>query len=198
MEVYKKINQAIEKIKSSNLKKGGYNSYSEYSYYTPEQIDKLVREACKDLNLFIKFDLKRNELGIDGMLEIIDLDLEINAPSAFYTMASDIPSIKATNISQQLGGAMTYTKRYMLMNVFDIVDNNLDFDNTDNTQKSQSNNNKPSPETWLNKFNKDESIHKDYWTILNAAKEKGLTLKDLREHYKISKAVATEVEKDLV
>jgi hypothetical protein len=52
-------------------------------------------------------------------------------------MASDIPSIKATNISQQLGGAMTYTKRYMLMNAFDIVDNNLDFDNTKNTEKTQ-------------------------------------------------------------
>ena len=194
MEVYKKINQAIEKIKNSDLKKGGYNSYSEYAYYTPEQIDKLVREACQDLNIFVKFDLKRNELGIDGTIEIIDLDE--NAPSAFYTMASDIPSIKATNISQQLGGAMTYTKRYMLMNVFDIVDNNLDFDNTENTQKSESNK-KASPENWLNKFNKDGSVHKDYFTIINAAKEKGLELKDLRTHYKISKVVAAEVETDL-
>lgn len=196
MEVYKKINQAIEKIKGSDLKKGGYNSYSEYAYYTPEQIDKLVNDACKELNLFVKFDLVRNELGIDGHLEVIDLDLSKDDPTAFYRMASDIPSIKATNISQQLGGAMTYTKRYMLMNVFDIVDNNLDFDNTDNTQKSQSNK-KPSPETWLNKFNKDQTIHQDYWKIVNAAKEKGLKVKDLREHYKISKAVESELETDL-
>lgn len=195
MEVYKKINKAIEKIKNSDLKKGGYNSYSEYAYYTPQQVDKLVYDACKELDLFVKFDLERNEYGIQGRLVILDLAGD-GTCDAIFNMASDIPSIKATNISQQLGGAMTYTKRYMLMNVFDIIDNNLDFDNTDNTQKSESNK-KASPENWLNKFNKDQSIHKDYWTIINAAKGKGLNLKDLREHYKISKIVAAEVEIDL-
>ncbi|MCP4336279.1 MAG: hypothetical protein GY679_00295, partial [Mycoplasma sp.] len=74
MEVYKKINKAIEKIKNSDLKKGGYNSYSEYNYYTPEQVDKLVYDAVKELNLFIKFDLKRNEFGIEGELTVMDLD----------------------------------------------------------------------------------------------------------------------------
>lgn len=196
MEVYKKINQAIDKIKNSDLKKAGYNSYSEYDYYTPEQVDKLVYNACKELSLFVSFNMPRDEFGIYGKLTVIDLD---SAEEAEFIMASDIPSIKATNISQQLGGAMTYTKRYMLMNVFDIVDNNLDFDGTDQTQKQQGNqSNKNTPEQWLNKYNKDNTIHQDYWTIVNHAKDKGMGIKQLREHYKISKAVAEELETDLL
>jgi len=124
-KVFEKINKAIDLIKKSDLKKGGYNDYSKYYYYTPEQIDKLVYDSCKEFNLFIKFDLIRNEYGIDGFVTVYDLDSDENVK---YTMASAIPEIKATNVSQQLGGAMTYSKRYLLQNIFNIVDNNLDFD----------------------------------------------------------------------
>lgn len=191
MKAYLKINQAIEKIKDSDLKKTGRNDYSEYDYYTPAQVDKLVYEACKDLNIFIHFNMPRNEYGIYGELKIVDIESE---DVALFTMASDIPSIKATNISQQLGGAMTYTKRYMLMNVFDIVDNNLDFDNTRNTEKREQ---KPQPEKWLNKYDKSKNELPAYWKIVNGAKEKNMTVKDLREFYKISKEVASELENDL-
>lgn len=136
MEIYKKILKAKEVIKQSKLTKQGKNTYSNYDYFTPEQVDKLVFEACKEANLLTIFNLKRNELGIYGHLKIVDIDsnTEVN-----IEMASDIPQIKATNIAQQLGGAMTYTKRYMLMNAFDIVDNNLDFDTSENTKKTEDN-----------------------------------------------------------
>jgi len=50
---------------------------------------------------------------------------------------------------------------------------------------------------WLNKFAKDGSELPFYWKIINNAKENSKTIKDLREHYKISKAVGEEVENDL-
>jgi len=133
MEVLKKINQAIEIIKKTKLKKEGRNSYSNYDYFTPDQIDILVYSACNPLNLHNKFDLIRNEFGIYGKLTVTDLDTNTFAE---YFMASDIPSIKATNISQQLGGSMTYTKRYLFMNVYSITDHNLDFDTSSNTAVS--------------------------------------------------------------
>jgi len=135
MKILKKMNEAVEIIKSQNLKKKGKNTFSKYDYYTPEQVSELVIGACHKVKLFPKFDLKRNELGIVGVLSIYDIESD-EAPVVFE-MASDIPNIKATNVSQQLGGAMTYTKRYLFMNAFDIADNNLDFDTTENTKKSQ-------------------------------------------------------------
>lgn len=46
-----------------------------------------------------------------------------------------MPEIKATNAAQQMGGCMTYTRRYMLMSLFGIVENALDFDSQDNRTK---------------------------------------------------------------
>ena len=127
-----KIQNAIELIKGKNLKKQGKNTFSKYDYYTPEQVSELVIGATHEVKLLTKFDLIRNELGITGRLSIFDI--ESDEQPIVYEMASAIPDIKATNISQQLGGAMTYTKRYLLMNAFDIADNNLDFDTTENTK----------------------------------------------------------------
>ena len=148
MEVYKKINKCRVSIKNTTLKKAGYNDYSNYSYFTPEQVDELVFKACQENDLFDRFDLVRNELGIDGILTIVDLD---SGKSETFTMASDIPVLKATNITQQLGGAMTYTERYLKMSVFGIKDNTLDFDTPQKQAKSNNQTSKKDKEVtvWL-------------------------------------------------
>lgn len=124
-KVYGKILEAQQAIKQTKLKKAGWNNYSNFHYWTPEQVSSLVSEACAPLKLFNHFDLKRGELGLEGRLTITDID---SKEIAIYIMAMEIPSIKATNASQQLGGAMTYAKRYMLQNVYDIADNSIDPD----------------------------------------------------------------------
>ncbi|MFW6225541.1 MAG: ERF family protein [bacterium] len=133
IKVLKKIDDAIAMIKDSNLEKKGRNTFSGYSYYTPEQVSALAMGASHNVKILPKFDLVRDEFGKEmGRLTVYDLESD---ESVVYTMASAIPEIKATNVAQQLGGAMTYTKRYMLMNTFDIVDNGLDFDTSENTAK---------------------------------------------------------------
>lgn len=158
MKTLSKIQKAIELIKGKNLKKSGRNTFSKYDYYTPEQVAELVTWATHEVKLLTKFDLIRNELGITGRLSVFDIE-EISEP-VVYEMASAIPDIKATNISQQLGGAMTYTKRYLLMNAFDIVDNNLDFDTTENTEKfvKQPAKPEPKPDAKSELFEMDESV----------------------------------------
>ena len=51
---------------------------------------------------------------------------------------------------------------------------------------------------WLNKWNQTKTKEKPYyWEVVKEAKEKNLTIKDLRKHYKINKDVAKELETDL-
>ena len=168
MEIYKKISDAIDIIKKSDLKKAGYNDYSKYAYYTPEQVNKLVYDACKEVKLFIKFDLFRNEFGMFGQLSVISLD----NPNEYvnYNMSTDIPQITATNITQQLGGSMTYTKRYMLMNIFDIVDNTLDFDTPQKPQKKETKKHKLSAPQFVKTLNS-----KDAAQVRNVIKQFELT-----------------------
>ncbi len=125
MEVLQKIFEARQKIKETKLKSAGWNDYSKYYYYTPEQINQLITPICNELKILNTFQLKRDEHGLNGIMNVLDLE---SKKSKDFIMATDIPSIKATNIAQQLGGTMTYTERYLLMSIYDIKDNNLDFD----------------------------------------------------------------------
>lgn len=131
-ELLNKLASAKAEIKATKLKKEGKNTYSNYEYFTPSQIEFLVASACHNNKLLTSFDLIRNELGVYGRLTVYDLE---SGEKLTAEMASAIPEIKATNIAQQLGGCVTYTERYLKMSLFGITDNQLDFDTTENTKK---------------------------------------------------------------
>lgn len=136
-ELIKKIAAAKAEIKNSPLKKEGKNSFSNYEYFTPSQIEFLVATACHNNGLLTTFDLIRNDLGVFGKLTIYDTETGVSLSTE---MATAIPEIKATNIAQQLGGCVTYTERYLKMSFFGITDNKLDFDTTENTKKQSEDN----------------------------------------------------------
>jgi len=132
MKLVEKLSNAKKEIKESKLKKEGRNSFSNYDYFTPSQIEYLVQSVCQSNRILTKFDLTRDNLGVYGTLTIYDLDSD---DTLVFTMATAIPEIKATNIAQQLGGCVTYTERYLKTSAFGITDNNLDFDSQDNRAK---------------------------------------------------------------
>lgn len=174
-DILKKIFEAKKLIKSKSLKRDGRNDYSNYDYFTPAFVEKIVSEVCEELEILTKFDLIRNELGIEGVLTVFDLETGQNME---FKMATEVPTITATNATQQIGGAMTYTERYLKMTVFGIIDNNLDFDSKDNRKPAtQAKNEKP----WLNPD--DEKWNQ----TLKAMKERGVTLEEVLKHYRISK-----------
>ncbi len=74
MEILKKISNAKILIKNAKLEKLGLNKFSNYKYFTPEQVERLVSDACENQGLLTKFDLKRNEFGVIGILTIFDIN----------------------------------------------------------------------------------------------------------------------------
>ena len=178
MSVIKKIQACRAAIKASNLKKEGYNEFSRYSYYTPEQVNKLVYDVCLSEGLFNKFSLTRNEHGLHGWLKVIDIE---SGESESFQAAMEMPVITATNASQQMGGCMTFSERYLKQIVYDIVDNNLDPDAKDNRQETQRVELDPEEKQWLNAGTKE-------FTQAKLAIAQGLrSVEDVRKKYKISK-----------
>jgi len=174
MKIYQKIAKAKEEIKASKIKKGGRNDFSKYDYFTPEQVETMVFDACKNNGLITKFDLKRNEFGETAYLTITDID---TAEKEVYEMSTAIPSITATNIAQQLGGCVTYSERYLKMSAFGIVENALDFDDKNNSKPSKVKDDKP----WLNP--KTEQWEK----AVKYLKDGNGTIKEIEKKYKIGK-----------
>lgn len=134
MILIKKLAKAKAEIKATKLKKEGRNTYSNYDYFTPSQIEHLVQTVCESNGLLTKFDLERNQLGVTGKLTVYNID---NDETICFEMATAIPEIKATNIAQQLGGCVTYTERYLKMSAFGITDSNLDFEVTKQTKQAE-------------------------------------------------------------
>jgi len=131
--ILQKLQDARDIIKKSDLKKVGTNTYSKYDYYTPEQVEALVEKACKETETICLCNLKADEFGLYQELIFIDLKDEEN--SILFQLRTKHGSLKATNETQQMGGTDTYSERYIKMKVFQIKDNNLDFDSQDNTEK---------------------------------------------------------------
>ena len=132
--IYQNLLAARDIIAKTKIKKGGRNTFSKYDYFTPDQVNKLVSNACQEVSIVTLFDLKRIELGYEGVLTLVNVE---DGQSIEVSLATDMPEIKATNVTQKLGGMATYTERYLKMSAFEIVDNNLDFDEHDNTEPKQ-------------------------------------------------------------
>lgn len=140
--VLKKLFLAKASVSQMRNKKEWSNSFSKYEYFTPEQVNKIVQTVNDENWLFTAFSLKRNEFGVYGVLTVYDIE---SGESMDFEMASEIPDIKATVWTQQLGGCVTYTERYLLMSVYWIKDNSLDLDSDEmakarvkTTKKSES------------------------------------------------------------
>jgi hypothetical protein len=130
-----KLLKARAVIKDMKVSKDGKNPFAHYDYFSPDQVINLVNMACREVGLVSIFSLEKDELGYFGSLITIDIE---TGHSWTSVMRTEMPEIKATNAAQQMGGMVTYTKRYMLMNEYDIADNSLDFDAQDNSGKSKS------------------------------------------------------------
>jgi hypothetical protein len=199
-ELYQKLQLAKKAIKETKLKKAGWNDYSKYHYFTPEQIEQLVYDACEANGLFTKFDLIRNELGVYGVLTVIDVE---NGNATDYVMATAIPEIKATNIAQQLGGCATYTERYLKQTAFGISENVLDFDAQKQTANTAATptaaaTKAPEPEKWLNVANKQGEPTPEWNnTLKGIAEGKVKSVADVRKYFKVGKEVAQAIEEAL-
>ena len=141
LNITQKLLKARQMIKETSIQKEGTNTFSKYDYFTPSQVSELVNDVCQDLGILAVFSLRKDEFGLYGELQLTNLLLEENGGHETLTtqMRTEMPSITATNMTQQMGGCETYTKRYMLMSAFDITDNNLDFDSQDNRPKPPAN-----------------------------------------------------------
>ncbi|MGN6354606.1 MAG: ERF family protein [Parafilimonas sp.] len=193
--VLSKLAQARLHIRSHPLKKNATNDYSKYDYFSPELISSIVNAACIEADSICVFSLKKDELGYFG--ELIFTDLE-SGESLTTILRTEKPEIKATNQTQQMGGMNTYAKRYALMSLFDIEDNTMDFDASNNKpsdSKQQDNKSTDDEKPWLNKKTKE------YDAVIARLQKGTTTIQQVQQYYKLNKEVRANLEactKDLI
>ena len=141
MNLYEKLDKARESIRNTPLKKTA--SGGMFKYFTPEEVESLVAEACSEVGLLPICSLKRNEFGLYQEMRLIDMEAgvgEEDLPMSYivFELATEKGSLKNTNESQNMGSTDTYSERYIKMKVFQIKDNNLDPDGHQSHDKDKS------------------------------------------------------------
>lgn len=119
MSIYKKIQIVKQKLLEANLKKTGENKFAGFKYYELADFTPTIINLCNEVGLFTKISFD-NELAT---LTIINSDKPEQKEE--YTSPMRELELKGCNQIQALGGVETYSRRYLYMSAFDIIENDM-------------------------------------------------------------------------
>lgn len=130
MNIYEKLTIAKKTILEANLKKSGENKFAGFKYYELSDITPKIIEVCNNLKLHtaISFDKDYATLTITN-IENVEEKLIYQSPMKEL-------SLKGCNDIQALGGVETYSRRYLYLTAFDIIENDM-FDAKSGTQDNE-------------------------------------------------------------
>lgn len=119
LNIYEKITNIKSDFLKSNVKKSGRNKFANYTYYELADITPVLIELCKQYGIFTKFSYTKDQ----ATLEIVNI--EKPSEREIYTSPMEELELKGCNKIQALGGSETYSRRYLYMSAFDIIENDM-------------------------------------------------------------------------
>ena len=119
MNIYEKLQKMRVELQQKNIKKTGRNTYAKYDYFELADILPHINELQEKHKTcsFISFDREIAKLTI--------LNSEKPEEHIEFTIPMATLDLKGANEVQNLGGAQTYSRRYLYLNAFEIVENDL-------------------------------------------------------------------------
>ena len=118
MSIFEKLNQARLEFQSMGVKKSGKNSYAGYTYYELSDIIPAINKLAEKL----KFCCIINFTNDLAKLDFCDLEKDERIT---FTSPMSSASLKGAMDVQNTGAVITYLKRYLYQNCFEIVENDL-------------------------------------------------------------------------
>jgi len=119
MNIYEKVQLIKKEILESNLKKSGENKFANFKYYELADFLPTIVNLCNEHKVFtrISFDFENATLEIRNVENVEEV--------IYYTSPMEELELKGCNKIQALGGTETYSRRYLYMSAFDIVENDM-------------------------------------------------------------------------
>ena len=119
INLYQKIQNIKKDFLEANIKKSGKNKFANYTYYELADITPVLIKLCDEYKVFTKFSYTKDL----ATLEIINI--ENPSEKEIYTSPMEELELKGCNKIQALGGTETYSRRYLYMSAFDIIENDM-------------------------------------------------------------------------
>lgn len=117
--IYTKIQAVKKALLEANLKKSGQNKFANYNYYELADFLPSIVSLCEIAKLFTSISFT-NELAVLTIVNAEKADEIVT-----YTSPMRELELNGCNQIQALGGVETYSRRYLYMAAFDIVENDM-------------------------------------------------------------------------
>ena len=115
--IYIKLQEMRKEFHSKELKKSGHNKFAGYSYF---ELKDIIPEATV---LLEKYRLTTfMNCGVEGAtLTLINSDNP--SEQIVFTVPAGSCNLKGCHDIQNVGAVITYQKRYLMVNLFDVIEN---------------------------------------------------------------------------
>lgn len=119
MSVHKKLMQARLKLQDTHLTKSGHNKFAGYKYFELGDFLPTIQKICNDVGIcgHITF---YTDIAI---LTISDID--DSAQFIEFKCPMSTAALKGCHDVQNLGAVLTYIRRYLWVNAFEIVESDV-------------------------------------------------------------------------
>ena len=127
MNIYQKLQKARVELQELDLKKSGKNTYSNFTYYELGDFLPAINKLCNKHGLFTKFNIVTNKRVEKAVLSVLDAEkpvdkLDFISNTAEVEIGRKKDGRGGAQPIQNLGGKITYMRRYMLMTAFEMVE----------------------------------------------------------------------------
>lgn len=133
--IYMKIAEVNHKLNCTSLKKSGFNKFGNFAYYELEDLLPTIEESCYENGLLMQFQFDNSK----AVIRFINTDNPKETYSNSIPLQSrELPNLPKMNEFQVYGSMMTYYKRYLLLNTFNISERSIiDNDAYEEMQKKE-------------------------------------------------------------
>lgn len=119
MNVYEKLNEARMRFQLAGVKKSGQNKFAGYTYYELADIVPTINGFAKDLKFTCVINVSNEIASLDF------IDLEKPEDKITFTCPMAKAQLKGCHEVQNVGASVTYLKRYLYQNCFEIIENDV-------------------------------------------------------------------------
>lgn len=125
MSIYEKLARIQKKLMNMEIPKSGRNNFQKYNYYELEDLLPPIFEACFEEELTLIFNFTEDAAVLH--LKSWKANPEVNTIDEIRVRAPfpDLAANKGRDNIQTEGAYITYLKRYLLINLFLIMENDV-------------------------------------------------------------------------
>lgn len=119
MNLYEKLGNIQLQLLDTEISKSGHNKFGNFKHYELNDLLPPIIRLCGENKCVSYFSTEEN----DVFLHLVDLESE-NSIVLNMTMPP-LEKLAKMNLMQSKGAYITYVKRYLLLNLFNIVDTEI-------------------------------------------------------------------------